>query len=268
MKIIDGMVVVVDTETTDRDPANARVVAVGFAIFDDGHLVERRTIVVNPGEAGISQSDTSGASEVHRLGPDALRAAPRFVVVAPQITNYLNHAAAWGYVCAYNGEFDATVLGAEFARAGEPNPLARTSLIDPRWFVWAQDPVRSSRLSAACAAYGVPHDGAHDAAHDACATGNLLFTLNRMRIIPSDVDLLFRIQRQHMQRHQRSRALFGSYAVFNESGTVQLLKGPRPGMLLGDVDTYYLNQLLADDRAPQPLLDTVRAEIARRAPPG
>ena len=268
MRIIDGMVVVIDTETTGRDPTRDRVVAFGVARFDSGIFDAGDSILVNPGEAAIAHSIASGASDVHRIDTDTLRAAPTFADAAQQIIDLIHYADRHFAICAYNADYDVTILGAEFARAGFPNPFATLSPpIDPRWFAWAQDPVRSSRLSAACETFGVAHHGEHDAAHDARATGELLFVLNRMGIVPSHTDDIRRLQTTYAQRHRNSRALFGSQAVFDDAGAVRVLRGPRPGTLITEIDEYCLNQIIADDQAPAPLVDIVRAELARRTQP-
>jgi DNA polymerase III subunit epsilon len=160
--------IAIDTELTGRDPAVDRVVEVACVVWRDGVIVEKKSWLVNPG-CPIPKE----AFDIHGIGDDAVKDAPPFSAIVPELMQMLV-----GHVpVAYNADFDRKVLSAELARAGEqaaPFPPAfRRGIewIDP--LVWArelQKLEKSRSLTEVAARLGIPLEQAHRAVHDAEAT--------------------------------------------------------------------------------------------------
>ena len=127
------MFLVVDTETHDlprnwrapvTDLANwPRVVQVAWIEFDmTGHELARCAHLIRPDGFTIS----SGASAVH--GISTAVAKRDGVPLAGVLDSLLEAIQRARLVIAHNIEFDATVLSAEYLRAGNADPLRRVAL--------------------------------------------------------------------------------------------------------------------------------------------
>jgi DNA polymerase-3 subunit epsilon len=169
-------IVLVDVETTGRDPSADRIVEVGMAFARNGEIVERRNWLVNPGRPIPTE-----ASEVHKITDDDVRDAPRFEAVASEILTALLGCVP----AAYNASFDRAFLKSELDRAairpGEKLPPALerdVEWIDP--LVWArelQSEERSRALSDVAARLGISLQNAHRASDDAEAALRVMLLL-------------------------------------------------------------------------------------------
>jgi DNA polymerase-3 subunit epsilon len=110
---------------------------------------------------------------IHGLSRRALRGAPRFDSVMPELV-----AALDGHIlCAHNIDFDWPFLRRALRRDGYEAPdalrlctLRLSRSLDP-------ERTRSHRLPDVCQRYGVPLERAHDAGADAIATASVLAPL-------------------------------------------------------------------------------------------
>lgn len=174
----DIPVVVIDFETTGRDPETDRVIEIGLVTFIKGKLQQRESLLVNP---GIPVPEESRA--VHGITDEELAGAPDFGTVMPRVLGLLQGKLP----VAYNANFDRSFLLAELRRAapegmtpGDMPPAARDEVVWVDPLVWAREilkELQSRRLSDVAKHLGIPLEQAHRAAGDAEATGRVLMSL-------------------------------------------------------------------------------------------
>ena len=73
-------IVLLDVETTGKDPSADRVIEVGIAVARGGAIVHRRNWLVNPGRPIPKES-----TEVHKITDDDVKDAPPFEAVAAEV---------------------------------------------------------------------------------------------------------------------------------------------------------------------------------------
>lgn len=187
-------VVLVDVETTGRDPSTDRVVEVGLVVARGGEIVERRTWLINP-----RRPIPKEAVDVHGITDDHVKDAPTFEGVAGEIL-----AAFAGCIPgAYNAAFDKAFLKSELDRAllaGDARCRAfqrEVEWIDP--LVWArelQSDERSRTLAEVAGRLGIPIQNAHRAGDDAEAALRVMLALGRDPRVPSTYGVLIQQQRR------------------------------------------------------------------------
>ena len=106
----DGPYAVVDVETTGFSPTKGdRVVEIAIARVDaSGRIEDEWSTLLNP------DGRDTGAVHVHRITDEAVRHAPRFADVLPDVLHRLDGAV----VVAHNAAFEERFLAAELASAG------------------------------------------------------------------------------------------------------------------------------------------------------
>lgn len=160
----DGPYAVIDFETTGLSPrAGDRVVEVAVArVNRDGRIEDEYATLVNPGR------DT-GAVFIHGISNDAVRRAPTFADILPELMARLDGAV----VVAHNATFEEAFLNAELRRAGvrlgAPMPALCTLWLSQRTM-----PTPNHRLGTLCRYTGIPLVDAHAALGDVRATSALL----------------------------------------------------------------------------------------------
>lgn len=192
----DIPIVVVDFETTGRDPQTDRVIEIGLVTFTNGKVTQRESLLVNP---GIPVPEDSRA--VHGITDEELEGAPDFPNVMPRVLDLLSGKLP----VAYNAGFDRGFLLAEITRAAPQGmtpadlpPAARDDVawVDP--LVWAREilkELKSRRLGDVAKHLGVPLEQAHRAAGDAEATGRVLLALAPQ--MPRVYGELIRLQKRY-----------------------------------------------------------------------
>jgi len=162
--VADLPIVAIDTETTGRDPATDRVVEVACVRWERGEVVLRKSWLINPGRPIPKE-----AFDVHGISDEAVKDAPTFDAVVPELVEALRGAVP----LAYNAEFDRKQLMSELGRVGvpaSPPPAFQKNVewIDP--LVWArelQKLEKSRALAEVAARLGVELKTAHRATDDA-----------------------------------------------------------------------------------------------------
>ena len=156
---------VVDVETSGLSSHKHRLLQVGVVLVTgDGAVLGRwETLLRAPWRP-------LGGRRIHGLSRRALRGAPRFSAVLPELVTQLDGSI----LCAHNVAFDWPFLRRALDRGGyvAPDPVRLCTLelsrsLDP-------DRLRSHRLADLCDRYGVTLTRAHDAAADADATAAFL----------------------------------------------------------------------------------------------
>lgn len=184
---VEMPIVLLDVETTGKDPSVDRVIEVGIAVARGGVIVHRQNWLVNPGRPIPKES-----TEVHKITDDDVKDAPPFEGVAAEV-----YASLGGCIpAAYNAAFDKAFLSSELARAGLA--LRRDiEWLDP--LVWArelQQGERSRALSEVAARLGIAHENAHRASDDAEAALKVLLALARDVRVPRTYGALVQEQRR------------------------------------------------------------------------
>ena len=169
----DAPLASLDLETTGRDPANDRILAIALFRQEDGQtptpIVDT---LVDPGpEIAIPEE----AAAVHGITRERLitEGAPPLAEVLHEVHAALCGLAADGIaVVIYNAPFDWPFLAAELTRLDPPRQLPDCALVDPLVLDRHVDRYRKGKrtLEAAAEHYGVMLDDAHEAAADALAS--------------------------------------------------------------------------------------------------
>lgn len=163
----DLPLVSIDTETTGRDYEQDRIVEIAFVVFRNGEVTDKKSWLVNP-EQPIAQD----AYDVHGIGDDDVKDAPKFAQIVPELVEMAQHLVP----LAYNAEFDQAFVLKELRRAGVPDkelpPAMRPAVrwLDP--LVWArtlQAGAKSKSLGAMAELLQVELEQAHRATDDAVA---------------------------------------------------------------------------------------------------
>jgi DNA polymerase-3 subunit epsilon len=194
VRLEELLLVAIDTETTGRDPEVDRAVEVACVLYRGDGVVTRHSWLVNPGRPIPKES-----SDIHGITDDAVKDAPPFVAIIPELLEVLAGAVP----VAYNAEYDRKVLAAELARAGvaveRMPPALRRNIewIDP--LIWARELQRAEKsraLSEVAQRLGIPLENAHRATHDAEATLHVLAAFRRDPRVPKTYGALVQEQRR------------------------------------------------------------------------
>lgn len=204
--VVEGRWVVIDTETTGRDPLTDRIVEIGISIFEGGQPVGEFGSLLDP-ERPIPEEVTA----VHGITDADVRGKPTFA----QIFEKLRSALEGGLPVAYNAEFDKGFVLAEVERLEASSALAlppalRRSVtwLDP--LTWAREihkTEKSRALGDVCERLGIPLENAHRATHDAKAAGQVLSVFFRDPRVPSAYGAFIREQDrlERMAAFERAR---------------------------------------------------------------
>ncbi len=161
--------VVIDTETTGLDARTARLVQIGAVRLGGEGLRETESFdrLVNPG-VPIPAS----ASKIHGIGDEAVRQAPVFAAVAPELEAFIGASVLIGHTVPY----DMTVLRREYELARRPWRLPRT--LDVRDLAEVAQPTLAQySLERLCEWLSIEIEGRHTALGDAVATARIFTAL-------------------------------------------------------------------------------------------
>lgn len=260
MRIFDGRMLVLDTETTGTDPATARVVELGAVLIEAGRPVRRMRSLINPG-GPIPEECT----KVHGISDADVAEAPPFEDLAGRLVDLLEWVDA---TAGYNGVgYDSRVLAEELWRAmvyPPPRQLVER-MLDPLVFVRQHlRHLRERKLGAIAEHFGVRLDEAHTAVADALATAEVIREMVGAGLIPDDLDEALRLQAKFAAFHavESEEWSFWFYEDRMCPGLIRIGCGKHCGLELDAVEPGYARAILAkvDD-----LPDRVRAEFERIA---
>ncbi len=172
-----------DIESTGIDPATARTVELGYAIFDDGQCAQTGSMLVNPGmKIDPGASDVHGVEDEHVKHSPTIQHAWQRLPPLPEV------------IILYNGlDYDLPVLRRELAPV---DPMAGHIVFDPFvWVKWFFPGLRHKALADISRALGVRKEGfAHSADGDCVKTGLLWLRLIELGFVPADVHEAARVQ--------------------------------------------------------------------------
>lgn len=206
-------IVVIDLETTGFDVEVDRVVEIGLARFERGHLQERWGSLVHP-----RRLIPDYASRVHGIRNADIGNARPFISIIPQVVRIANNA----WPCAFNEPFDRRFLRMEFELAGID--AATVPMLDPTYawidpLIWSKtlSPDTGNKLGEVCERYGIRRAQAHRAPDDAAAAGEILFAM-KQQIGPQTMTELLRMQ--HMSDLVQAKNRERKKAVAEKMGLV------------------------------------------------
>lgn len=160
----DGPFAVIDVETTGFSPGKGdRVIELAIARVDkSGRIEDEYATLLNP------EGRDTGAVFVHGISNDAVKNAPLFADVLPDVLARLDGAV----IVAHNAVFEERFFAAEFARAGIAAPPlpALCSL----WLGQQTFDTPNHKLGTLAQHAGIPLVDAHAALGDVRATAALL----------------------------------------------------------------------------------------------
>lgn len=200
---------VFDTETTGVDPAEHRVIEVGFAHFKWAHCTLRGSTFCNPWPElpeFVEEFVDPEIWDITNIKSSDIQKAKSFDAAVGLIDSMTKDAA---FLVAYNAPFDAAMLKAEFGRLGQPH-LAdifdEGRVVDPLVWVRERDKYVKGKgkykLTNTCARYGIVVENAHRADADAYFTGKLFLKLWLDKVIP-DMSLDELLQKQTSLRKKQ-----------------------------------------------------------------
>lgn len=200
--VADLPIVAIDTETTGRDPASDRVVEVACVRWERGEITLRKSWLVNPGRPIPKE-----AFDVHGISDDAVKDAPAFAAIVPELLEAMTGAIP----LAYNAEFDRKMLSSELARlAASPTPppafQKNVEWVDP--LVWArelQKLEKSRALGEVAARLGIELNQAHRATDDAEAALNVFIKFQLDTRLPKTYGAFLNEQRRLARAFEQER---------------------------------------------------------------
>jgi len=117
-----------DTETTGFSGANDRVVEIGVIKFKDGHVLERKSWLVNPG-----RKIPSYTLKVHGISDDMVANEPTFKEAYPKFKAFIEGSV----LLAHNARFDISFIREEALRndlSPPPNEVIDSLSLFRKWF--------------------------------------------------------------------------------------------------------------------------------------
>jgi DNA polymerase III epsilon subunit family exonuclease len=164
-----GEFVVVDVETTGRDPKQADIVEIGAVRVRGGEIVDRWSTLVDPGRPIYG-------AQIHGITDDDVRGRPNAHDAAQQFVEFLGDST----IVAHNVGFDLGFLEAALSDGGgESFHFPRDRYLDT-WVLAREtypDQTESFKLPELARFLGIEIETAHRALPDAEATGRVLIRL-------------------------------------------------------------------------------------------
>jgi DNA polymerase III subunit epsilon len=195
-------IVAIDTETTGRDPSTDRVVEVACVRWERGEVVLRKSWLVNPGRPIPKE-----AFDVHGISDEAVKDAPAFDAIVPELIEALRGAIP----LAYNAEFDRKQLMSEIGRVGTPSAPPPALQKNVEWLdplVWArelQKLEKSRALAEVAARLGIELNQAHRATDDAEAALHVFIKFQEDTRLPKTYGAFLQEQRRLARAFENER---------------------------------------------------------------
>ena len=161
--------VVIDTETTGLDPAEARIVEVAAARIEGGRIPQDCVLnrVVHPGITIPKES-----TKIHNIDDAKVAGAPTFAEIWPELRSLIGGAVVIGHTIG----FDLAVLRRECERAG--HTFEGPHVLDTRLLAEIAEPALADYTLESLAAWlGIQLSNRHSAAGDALATARIFSAL-------------------------------------------------------------------------------------------
>ena len=217
--------VVIDTETTGLDPAEARIVEIGAVRLVSGRInsVDSFHRLVRP-DVPIP----AAASAIHHIDDTKVANEPRFAEVWPQLSEYIAATIVIGHTLGFN----LAVLKSECERAGLP--FHRPHTLDTRLLAEVAEPnLAEFTLEGLAAWLGIELAQRHSALGDALTTARI-FTALVPKLRDGGIRTL-------AEATQICRTLTGTLDQQHRAGWVEAVAAPAQSdaeRTLGRIDSY------------------------------
>lgn len=246
LQLRDALIMSFDLETTGVNPSEARIVQIGVSYFYQGAPLQRRQELVNP-QVPIPP----GASEVHHITDDMVRAKPPFSALMqrlrPHFFGEVFPDLPPPLITGYNiTSYDLPLFEAELRRAGADWSIKGAPFIDLYSAVkWHLRHLPNRKLTTACERFGIPLDDAHNALADAHASGLLMGALLSSGYLPTQVDEAIAHTQEVNARAEAEYQEFKHW-LYRDRQTGELLLGTKKkmGAPLKSVDPGYIDFIL------------------------
>lgn len=218
----------VDTEWTDLDPEQRRIVSIAVTRFDPDGTQETRYWLVNPMRP-ISRQST----DIHGIQPEDVAQQPEFRAIASDVEEILKNADIAGYGVTN----DIEIIEKEMAAAGKNWTAAGRKIIDAYRLCQVREP---RTLSDAHRRFvgPVPEDApAHDARHDVSMTIAIVKAMQDGKTVPQ----------MHEEAHPNMIDPAGKFR--RENGQPVYNFGPYRGLPVAEYPEY-LEWMLTKSFAP------------------
>lgn len=169
--------VCMDTETTGKDPTEARLVTADvLRLTPDGRITDHSGYIADPGVDIPAEAAAIHGITTERARADGLPVADVVLLLADDISR------AWADglpVVAFNATYDFTVLDREMRRHHGTGFPVVGPVLDPYVIDKGLDRFRKGKrqLGAVCEHYGITLTNAHNSAADAEGAGRVMFAL-------------------------------------------------------------------------------------------
>jgi DNA polymerase-3 subunit epsilon len=199
-------IVMIDTETTGREPSTDRVIELAIVRGQGGQVVSRNAWLINPGRPIPTES-----TAVHGIKDADVADKPSFTDVCSEILDDLQGAVP----AAYNASFDRTFLLAEVRRAGRcaqrDVPAIRDGVawVDP--LIWARHlfaTVKSRKLTEIAQLLGVQLEHAHRATADAEAALQVMYAMGKDQRVPKSYGAFIQEQLRLLRAQDEARMMW------------------------------------------------------------
>jgi DNA polymerase-3 subunit epsilon len=258
-RISDMTLTSFDTETTGLDTSTDRVVEFGAVTHQVGGEPTITHHYIDPG-VPIPEE----ASNVHGITGATVFGCPSFGEIAPTLERCLSMGALVGYNASV---YDASILNAEFARAGNAFRIDPASVLDPLIFArWHLRGHKSRKLGEMCAFFDITLDQAHTAVADATATLQLTDRMVVEGMIPDDIDEALEEQGHFRQYLDAESRQWGRWLYRDRlDGHIRMGSGRSVGHLLSQADKSYLAWIISNaDYLHEGAKHALVAEIRKR----
>jgi len=265
-KITEGMLLVLDVETTGTDPLSDSIVELGGAYVRGAQLYgDTLRSRVNP-----QRYISAEASRIHGITNEDVEKSPPWKTVSKWLQRHIERPAgeAPPLVCGYNIlHFDLPIINDENRRAELEWRLDPARVLDTylfcRWF----HPEHQSKLGSMCKVYGIglPEDRAHSADADSAATALLTIAMIWAGYIPDDLEEALKLQAEIKEKMEADVERYGRGFYVDRKDPERLLiaRGIHRGKCIFDMPPHYIQGVIKEWK-PTEISDEARELIKER----
>lgn len=265
-KITEGMLLVLDVETTGTDPLSDSIVELGGAYVRGAYLYgDTLRSRVNP-QRYISAEST----RIHGISNEDVERSPTWKVVSTWLQRHVQRPTGEQapLLCGYNIlNFDLPIINDENRRAELEWRLDEKRVLDTylycRWF----HPEHQSKLGSMCKVYGIelPEDRAHSADADSVATALLTIAMIWAGYIPDHVEEALSFQAKIKDQMEQDQAQFGRGFYVDRTDPERLLiaRGVHRGKCIFEMPPHYIQGVIKEWKNTE-ITDEARALIRER----
>lgn len=162
-------IISIDLETTNLDPAEAKIIEFGYSIWENSEFVERNSFYLNPGfEISQEVTDITGISNTDLVNQ------PTFEDKFPRIDHLVSDCDVW--MC-FNAPYDVNVLRNEYSNINCQLPDNKSVVDVLVFFRKFERGNKGKKLVDAAKRFNIPYVSAHRADDDAHMTQQIFWRM-------------------------------------------------------------------------------------------